>query len=124
MLHVSRTPRATIQLGAALLFCSLGAHPLVNAEDICSKDILSRWTFPLVPDDNHPGGHFYEHLRGNKYIAKDNTVVLSRYIYMRLFLDAIENSDSVPYAGPAKSGTTLSLGHRPPLTMTPRSSRP
>ncbi|KAI0341739.1 nucleotide-diphospho-sugar transferase [Trametopsis cervina] len=46
--------------------------------DAVSKDILSRWTFPLVPDDNHPGGHLYEHLRGNKYIAKDNTVTLSR----------------------------------------------
>ncbi|CDO72848.1 hypothetical protein BN946_scf185002.g33 [Trametes cinnabarina] len=46
--------------------------------DSVSKDILSRWTFPLVPDDNHPGGHAYEHLRGNKYIAKDNSVVLSR----------------------------------------------
>lgn len=44
-----------------------------------SKDILARWTFPLVPDDNHPGGHSYEHIRGNKYIAKDNTVTLSRY---------------------------------------------
>ncbi|KAH9484230.1 putative translation initiation factor eIF-2B subunit epsilon [Psilocybe cubensis] len=43
-----------------------------------SKDILSRWTFPLVPDDNHPGGHIYEHTRGNRYIAKDNTVVLAR----------------------------------------------
>ncbi|KAG2755999.1 nucleotide-diphospho-sugar transferase [Suillus brevipes Sb2] len=46
--------------------------------DSISKDILSRWTFPLVPDDNHPGGHSYEHLRGNKYIAKDNSVILSR----------------------------------------------
>ncbi|KAG1756540.1 nucleotide-diphospho-sugar transferase [Suillus paluster] len=46
--------------------------------DSVSKDILSRWTFPLVPDDNHPGGHSYEHLRGNKYIAKDNSVTLSR----------------------------------------------
>ncbi|OCH95024.1 nucleotide-diphospho-sugar transferase [Obba rivulosa] len=46
--------------------------------DAVSKDILSRWTFPLVPDNNHPGGHAYEHLRGNKYIAKDNSVVLSR----------------------------------------------
>ncbi|KZT26304.1 nucleotide-diphospho-sugar transferase [Neolentinus lepideus HHB14362 ss-1] len=46
--------------------------------DSISKDILARWTFPLVPDDNHPGGHAYEHLRGNRYIAKDNTVVLSR----------------------------------------------
>lgn len=43
-----------------------------------SKDILARWTFPLVPDDNHPGGHAYEHLRGNKYIARDGTVQLSR----------------------------------------------
>ncbi|TFK54991.1 nucleotide-diphospho-sugar transferase [Heliocybe sulcata] len=46
--------------------------------DSISKDILARWTFPLVPDDNHPGGHSYEHLRGNRYIAKDNTVILSR----------------------------------------------
>ncbi|KAI9446408.1 nucleotide-diphospho-sugar transferase [Lactarius indigo] len=46
--------------------------------DAISKDILSRWTFPLVPDDNHPGGHAYDHLRGNKYIPKDNSVVLSR----------------------------------------------
>ena len=45
-----------------------------------SKDILSRWTFPLVPDDNHPGGHIYEHTRGNRYIARDNTVVLARYV--------------------------------------------
>ncbi|KAJ7582893.1 nucleotide-diphospho-sugar transferase [Mycena floridula] len=43
-----------------------------------SKDILSRWTFPLVPDDNHPGDQIYEHLRGNRYIAKDNTVILAR----------------------------------------------
>ena len=43
-----------------------------------SKDILSRWTFPLVPDDNHPGGHAYEYLRGNTYVAKDSSVVLSR----------------------------------------------
>ncbi|KAH0827077.1 hypothetical protein J3R83DRAFT_4762 [Lanmaoa asiatica] len=43
-----------------------------------SKDILSRWTFPLVPDDNHPAGHSYEHLRGNKYTAADGSVVLSR----------------------------------------------
>ncbi|CAL1704887.1 unnamed protein product [Somion occarium] len=46
--------------------------------DSVSKDILARWTFPLVPDDNHPGGHSYEHIRGNKYLAKGNSVVLSR----------------------------------------------
>ncbi|KAF9227524.1 nucleotide-diphospho-sugar transferase [Gyrodon lividus] len=49
-----------------------------NSYAAISKDILSRWTFPLVPDDNYPGGHSYEHLRGNKYIAKDSSVVLSR----------------------------------------------
>jgi len=46
--------------------------------DAISKDILSRWTFPLVPDDNHPSGQAYDHLRGNKYVPKDNSVVLSR----------------------------------------------
>ncbi|KAJ7774726.1 nucleotide-diphospho-sugar transferase [Mycena metata] len=43
-----------------------------------SKDILSRWTFPLVPDDNHPSGHVYQHTRGNRYIATDNSVSLAR----------------------------------------------
>ncbi|KAJ7710005.1 nucleotide-diphospho-sugar transferase [Mycena rosella] len=46
--------------------------------DSISKDILSRWTFPLVPDDNHPGGHVYQHTRGNKYLAADNSVALAR----------------------------------------------
>lgn len=53
-------------------------RPFLDLKYACSKDILSRWTFPLVPDDNHPGGHSYEHLRGNKYIAKGNSVSLSR----------------------------------------------
>lgn len=48
--------------------------------DSVSRDILSRWAFPLVPDDNHPAGHSYEHTRGNKYIAKDNSVVLARSV--------------------------------------------
>ena len=41
---------------------------------------MSRWTFPLVPDDNHPGGHIYEHTRGNRYIAKDTSVILARSV--------------------------------------------
>lgn len=53
-----------------------------SAYSVCSKDILSRWTFPLVPDDNHPGGRSYEHLRGNKYIAADGSVILSRWVYV------------------------------------------
>ncbi|KAF9651749.1 nucleotide-diphospho-sugar transferase [Thelephora ganbajun] len=46
--------------------------------DAISRDILSRWTFPLVPDNNHPSSHAYEHRRGNKYFPQDNTVILSR----------------------------------------------
>lgn len=49
--------------------------------DAISKDILARWTFPLVPDDYHPAGQAYELLRGNKYHAKDNSIVLSRYVH-------------------------------------------
>ncbi|EJD53073.1 nucleotide-diphospho-sugar transferase [Auricularia subglabra TFB-10046 SS5] len=43
-----------------------------------SKDILARWAFPLVPDDNHPSGQTYEHLRGHRYISQDKQVMLSR----------------------------------------------
>ncbi|KAH6918678.1 translation initiation factor eif-2b [Coprinopsis sp. MPI-PUGE-AT-0042] len=43
-----------------------------------SKDILSRWTFPLVPDDNYPGRVRYEHSRGNRYLPEGNSAVLSR----------------------------------------------
>jgi len=49
-------------------------------DNISSKDILARWAFPLVPDDNHPSGHNYEHRRGNRYFAKDGSVVLARYV--------------------------------------------
>ncbi|KAB5596467.1 Translation initiation factor eIF-2B epsilon subunit [Ceratobasidium theobromae] len=35
-----------------------------------SKDIISRWSFPLVPDNNHPAGHTYDYRAGNRYIAK------------------------------------------------------
>ncbi|TFK29847.1 translation initiation factor eif-2b [Coprinopsis marcescibilis] len=43
-----------------------------------SKDILSRWTFPLVPDDNYPGGTRYDYTRGNRYLPKGNSAVLAR----------------------------------------------
>ncbi|KAH7340806.1 nucleotide-diphospho-sugar transferase [Rhizoctonia solani] len=42
----------------------------------CSKDIISRWSFPLVPDNNHPAQHDYDYRAGNKYIA--NRADLSR----------------------------------------------
>ncbi|EIW73036.1 hypothetical protein TREMEDRAFT_42152 [Tremella mesenterica DSM 1558] len=42
-----------------------------------TQDVLRRWSFPLVPDLNEPGGVQYELRAGNVYIAKDN-VVLSR----------------------------------------------
>ncbi|THG95257.1 hypothetical protein EW145_g7991 [Phellinidium pouzarii] len=45
-----------------------------------SKDILARWTFPLVPDDNHPGSAStsYEHARGNKYFSLSSPPQLAR----------------------------------------------
>ena len=72
-----------------------------------SKDILSRWTFPLVPDDNHPGGHSYEHLRGNKYIAKDNSVSLSRCVGAATYI-LLAPSLTLRSPGRVKSETTLS----------------
>ena len=59
---------------------SIVSHWVVIDTHFSSKDILSRWTFPLVPDDNHPGGYAYDHLRGNKYVPKDNSVILSRSV--------------------------------------------
>ncbi|KAH8117331.1 nucleotide-diphospho-sugar transferase [Phellopilus nigrolimitatus] len=45
-----------------------------------SKDILARWTFPLVPDDNYPGSAStsYEHVRGNKYLSLASPPQLAR----------------------------------------------
>jgi translation initiation factor eIF-2B subunit epsilon len=61
-----------------------------------SKDILSRWTFPLVPDNNHPSSHAYEHRRGNKYFPRDNTVILSRYVELRVIaLSFVHRSQDV-----------------------------
>ena len=67
---------------ASVTYVFLSLVLLVNTSLLprLRKDILARWSFPLVPDDNHPGGHNYEHLRGNKYIAKGNSVTLSRYV--------------------------------------------
>lgn len=68
MLHASRTQRVTTLSG---LPSYLGQ---VSFQHLSSKDILSRWTFPLVPDDNHPGGHVYQHTRGNKYVSSEVTL--------------------------------------------------
>ncbi|KAF8522178.1 nucleotide-diphospho-sugar transferase [Hysterangium stoloniferum] len=43
--------------------------------DVISKDILSRWTYPLVPDENNPNGQLYEHRRGNVYLPSGGTSV-------------------------------------------------
>jgi len=42
-----------------------------------TKDVLRRWSFPLVPDLNEPGGGGYELRKGNVYVARDN-VLLAR----------------------------------------------
>ena len=49
-----------------------------------SKDILSRWTFPLVPDDNHPGcaTTSYDHSRGNRYLSTGVPPHLARASYV------------------------------------------
>ncbi|KAF9953147.1 hypothetical protein BGZ72_005649 [Mortierella alpina] len=44
--------------------------------DAISKDIISRWTFPMVPDSNLQVGDCYEFRRGLVY--KEKSVVLSR----------------------------------------------
>ena len=62
----------------------------------------------MVPDDNHPGGHAYEHLRGNKYIAKDNTVVMSRYVCQPQHLSQAHTSH--PMHRTAKVGPNTLIG--------------
>ncbi|KAF9929030.1 hypothetical protein FBU30_001939 [Linnemannia zychae] len=44
--------------------------------DAVSKDIISRWTFPMVPDSNLQNGDCYEYRRGLVY--KEKSAVLSR----------------------------------------------
>ncbi|KAF9174836.1 hypothetical protein BGX21_009133 [Mortierella sp. AD011] len=44
--------------------------------DAVSKDIISRWTFPMVPDSNLQAEDCYEYRRGLVY--KEKSVVLSR----------------------------------------------
>ncbi|KAJ3504968.1 hypothetical protein NMY22_g17742 [Coprinellus aureogranulatus] len=44
----------------------------------CSKDILSRWTFPLVPDDNYPGGERYLYTTGSQYLSTSPTTTIAR----------------------------------------------
>ena len=54
--------------------CANGAASLLSL--LSSKDMLSRWTYPIVPDSNLQEGDAYEHLRGQIY--KDRDVTLSR----------------------------------------------
>ncbi|CAG8443520.1 6183_t:CDS:10 [Acaulospora morrowiae] len=44
--------------------------------DAISKDVLSRWTYPIVPDNNLQEGDSYEYMRGQIY--KERNVELSR----------------------------------------------
>lgn len=38
--------------------------------DLISKDVLSRWTFPLTPGANCPGGIEYSVRNGTRYVGK------------------------------------------------------
>jgi translation initiation factor eIF-2B subunit epsilon len=75
----------------------------------CSKDILSRWTFPLVPDDNHPGGHIYEHTRGNRYIAKDS-VILARLVHYPVIFIKTNKQTNYTHARTCNIGTNTLIG--------------
>lgn len=45
--------------------------------DAISRDIIGRWTFPMVPDNNmYDSSSTYQHKRGHVY--KENNIVLSR----------------------------------------------
>ncbi|OUM69469.1 hypothetical protein PIROE2DRAFT_35550, partial [Piromyces sp. E2] len=44
--------------------------------DAITKDVISRWTFPLTPDSNIQQGDNYRHSRNQIY--KDQTVILAR----------------------------------------------
>lgn len=48
----------------------------LKAYDAVTKDIISRWTYPLCPDTNLVPGHTYELRRGNIY--QEQGVVLAR----------------------------------------------
>ncbi|RIB09851.1 nucleotide-diphospho-sugar transferase [Gigaspora rosea] len=48
----------------------------LHTYDAISKDVLSRWTYPIVPDSNLQEGDSYEFMRGHIYKEKD--VSLSR----------------------------------------------
>jgi translation initiation factor eIF-2B subunit epsilon len=66
---------------SAALVC-VSAVADADYSGVRSKDILSRWTYPLVPDENNPSGQKYEHRRGNTYIPPGGTAVrLSRYVF-------------------------------------------
>lgn len=44
--------------------------------DAVSRDIIARWTYPLVPDNNLAPGQNYNHERGNIY--KEDDIILAR----------------------------------------------
>jgi translation initiation factor eIF-2B subunit epsilon len=48
----------------------------LRAYDAVSKDVLGRWTYPLVPDSNLLAGQSYKYSRGG--ICKEDGVILAR----------------------------------------------
>jgi translation initiation factor eIF-2B subunit epsilon len=49
----------------------------LHAYDAISKDILHRWTFPIVPDSSSREDERYNHGRNHVYVG--DTVTLARY---------------------------------------------
>ncbi|CAG8786163.1 14276_t:CDS:10 [Dentiscutata erythropus] len=46
----------------------------LHTYDAISKDVLSRWTYPIVPDSNLQEGDSYEFMRGHIYKEKDGSL--------------------------------------------------
>lgn len=60
----------------------------LKAYDAISKDILSRWTYPLCPDTNLLSGHSYELRKGSLYQEKGVTLARSCIIGRRTVIGA------------------------------------
>lgn len=73
-----------LNLSLHVHFAGKGYATRVNdtrSYDAVSRDVLARWTWPLVPDGNLPGvegDEKYEFRKGGVYVTK--STVLSRFV--------------------------------------------
>lgn len=78
-------------------------HHITSHAYICivcwynSKDIIQRWTFPLVPDNNLLGHTSYQYSRRNVY-KETKDVNFARYIHLSLSCRMPHATDLAAYA--------------------------